>query len=94
MKKYLTTYFRTPTFREKYGHIGFIFALCDSGYEVVNRPLESNAEYFTSTKDLYQAEDSFSSKSNEIFLFNLIKIESKIKEIQVKALASRSLRYN
>ena len=77
--KYLTTYFRTPTFRKKHGHIGFIVALCDSEYEVVNTPLGPNAEYFQAPKDPYP-EDSFNSKSNEIFLFSLIKIENKIKK--------------
>ena len=77
--EYLTTYFRTPTFRKKYGHIGFIVAVCDSGYEAVNTPLGPNAEYFHALKDPYP-KDSFKSKSNEIFLFNLIKIESKIKK--------------
>lgn len=77
--KYLTTYFRTPTFRKRYGHIGFIVAPHDSWYEVVSNPLGPNAEYFHAPKELYP-DDLFSSKSNEIFLFNLIKIESKIKE--------------
>lgn len=98
--KYLTTYFRTPLFRGRYGHIGFIIARrcdCDLDCEVVSKPLMigGRAEYFYAPKNFCSdLTDTFGSKSNEIFLFNLIKIESKIKEIQVKALASRSLRHN
>lgn len=80
--KYLTTYFRTPTFRKKYGHISFIItSRGDSEYEFISKPIKHRAEYcYTSSSIGVKESDLVRSKSNEIFLFNSIKIENKIKK--------------